>query len=216
MKEQLWDGAPETWTAGSQVPQNEQSLKHTEGQQEKMRVGWWCGRALHRTIIYLQGSEVMQGHTQGLYWNTSLRKKIYIKIFLCVFWCGMPWLSWCMHGWRLEDNLWGSVLSFHHVGPGNQAQVIRLGGKHVHHAAISLIRIIMVGKDLVRGGGLCWEMAATWNTAVIENTPQAKGENKCLLDGEHGRQPTERLWQCASVAERNMWNESRSVCLIYF
>lgn len=122
MKEQLWDGAPETWTAGSQVPQNEQSLKHTEGQQEKMRVGWWCGRALHRKIIYLQGSEVMQGHTQGLYWNTSLRKKIYIKIFLCVFWCGMPWLSWCMHGWRLEDNLWGSVLSFHHVGPGNQAQ----------------------------------------------------------------------------------------------
>ena len=84
MKEQLWDWAPVTWTAGSQVPQNEQSLKHTEGQQEKMRVGWRGGRALHRKIIYLQGSEVMQGHTQGFHWNTSLRKKIYIKIIFCV------------------------------------------------------------------------------------------------------------------------------------
>ena len=159
----------------------------------------------------------IRGHARahsGIILEYLSKKKIYIKIFLCVFWCGMPWLSWCMHGWRLEDNLWGSVLSFHHVGPGNQAQAIRLGGKHFHHAAISLVRIIMVGKDLVRGGGLCWEMAATWNTACIDTTPQAKGENKCLLDGEHGRQPTERLWQCASVAERNMWNESRSVCLI--
>ena len=98
MKEQLWDGAPETWTAGSQVPQNEQSLKHTEGQQEKMRVGWRGGRALHRKIIYLQGSEVMQGHTQGLYWNTSLRKKIYIKIF---FVCLLVWHAMVVmvHAW---------------------------------------------------------------------------------------------------------------------
>ena len=202
MKEQLWDGAPETWTAGSQVPQNEQSLKHTEGQQEKMRVGWWCGRALHRTIIYLQGSEVMQGHTQGLYWNTSLRKKIYIKIFFCVSF-GVACHGChgaCMDGdWKTTCGVQFSPSTMWGLGTK-----LRLGVKHFHHAAISLIRIIMVGKDLVRGGGLCWEMAATWNTAFIDTTPQAKGENKCLLDGEHGRQPTERLWQCASLAERNM------------
>lgn len=34
------------------------------------------------------------------------------------------------HGWRSGDNLWRSVFSFHPVGFGNQAQAIRLGGKH--------------------------------------------------------------------------------------
>jgi hypothetical protein len=31
---------------------------------------------------------------------------------------------------EVEDNLWGSVLSFHHVGPGGQIRAVRLGHSH--------------------------------------------------------------------------------------
>lgn len=33
------------------------------------------------------------------------------------------------HILRSEDNLWQSILSLHHVGPGNRTQIIRVGGK---------------------------------------------------------------------------------------
>lgn len=40
----------------------------------------------------------------------------------------------CTHvterAWRSEDNLWKLVLSFHHVGPGDQTQLARLSHKH--------------------------------------------------------------------------------------
>lgn len=35
-----------------------------------------------------------------------------------------------IHVWRTIDNLWKSVLSFHHVGSG-ELQVIRLGNRHL-------------------------------------------------------------------------------------
>lgn len=31
--------------------------------------------------------------------------------------------------WRSEDKFWKSALSFYRVGPSNQTQVVRLGGK---------------------------------------------------------------------------------------
>lgn len=33
---------------------------------------------------------------------------------------------------RSEDNFWGSVLSFQHVGLGDQTQVVRCGGKYLY------------------------------------------------------------------------------------
>lgn len=42
------------------------------------------------------------------------------------------------HEWRTQDNAWGSVLSFHHVGPRNQIQVLSLGGRHFLTAKPSL------------------------------------------------------------------------------
>lgn len=36
----------------------------------------------------------------------------------------------CM--WGSEDNFWESALSFHHVNPGDQTQVFRLGVKRLH------------------------------------------------------------------------------------
>lgn len=41
--------------------------------------------------------------------------------------CGYTHATVCM--WRSEDNLWGSVLSFHHVGSGDWTQTARLAGK---------------------------------------------------------------------------------------
>jgi hypothetical protein len=34
--------------------------------------------------------------------------------------------------WGSEDNLWDTVLFLHHMGAGNQTQVIRLGNKPLH------------------------------------------------------------------------------------
>lgn len=41
--------------------------------------------------------------------------------------CGYTHATVCM--WRSEDNLGGSVLSFHHVGSGDWTQTARLAGK---------------------------------------------------------------------------------------
>lgn len=38
----------------------------------------------------------------------------------------------CVQFWRLEDNLPEPVLSFHHVGPRHQTQVIGLGSRHLY------------------------------------------------------------------------------------
>lgn len=35
--------------------------------------------------------------------------------------------------WWSEDSFQESVLSFHHVGPGNRTSVVRLGGNRLHH-----------------------------------------------------------------------------------
>lgn len=43
--------------------------------------------------------------------------------FVCVHVCHR------VHRLRSEDNLWQSVLSFHHVCPGNRTQIMRVGGK---------------------------------------------------------------------------------------
>jgi hypothetical protein len=34
--------------------------------------------------------------------------------------------------WQSENNFVKLVLSFHHIGPGDQSQIIRLGGKHFY------------------------------------------------------------------------------------
>lgn len=36
----------------------------------------------------------------------------------------------CVHVWRSEDILQELILCFHHVGPGSQTQVVRLGCRH--------------------------------------------------------------------------------------
>lgn len=59
--------------------------------------------------------------------NTLLN---YIYLF-CVYVCICTFeLCVCVTSsmeWRPEDNLWDSVLSAHHVGPGAQTQVLRFG-----------------------------------------------------------------------------------------
>lgn len=37
-----------------------------------------------------------------------------------------------VHTQRTEDSLWKSGLSFYRVGPGEQTQVVRLDGSHLH------------------------------------------------------------------------------------
>lgn len=44
--------------------------------------------------------------------------------------CGCVCVPTCM--WEPEDNFWESALSFHHVSPGVQTEVSRLGVKHLH------------------------------------------------------------------------------------
>lgn len=51
------------------------------------------------------------------------------------------------HVWRSDDNLWELVLSFHHVGPGEQTQAVSLGSKHDFtrpHLSISLLTHIII------------------------------------------------------------------------
>lgn len=57
--------------------------------------------------------------------------------------------------WKPEDNLWGSVVSFPHVGPRDQTQAIRIGEKcpsilnHLnHHRFISLGSAVMVLEEI--------------------------------------------------------------------
>lgn len=61
---------------------------------------------------------------------------------MCIYLCGDGgWQgvrAWCRHAmeyvWRSEGNLQESVLSFHRVGPGHQAQVFGFVGKaFIHH-----------------------------------------------------------------------------------
>lgn len=33
---------------------------------------------------------------------------------------------------RSKDNVWEKALSFHHMGPGNQTQIARIGGKALY------------------------------------------------------------------------------------
>lgn len=44
--------------------------------------------------------------------------------------CGSAWTNY-MHV-RSDDNIQESVLSFHHVCPGNQTQMSRRGSKHLY------------------------------------------------------------------------------------
>lgn len=37
-----------------------------------------------------------------------------------------------MHGQRLEDSLWKSILAFHSVAPGDGIQVSGFGGNHLY------------------------------------------------------------------------------------
>lgn len=43
----------------------------------------------------------------------------------------------CMpqHVWRAEDNFREPVLSFHHMGSGDQTQVVKLGGNYTEPSA---------------------------------------------------------------------------------
>lgn len=43
-----------------------------------------------------------------------------------------------MHVWKSEDNWLHLILSFHHVGPGYQTQVISLGSECLFQFAILL------------------------------------------------------------------------------
>ena len=45
----------------------------------------------------------------------------FIYLFVCLLFVIVPW--------KLESNLQDLVLSFYHVGPGNQIQVFKLGDK---------------------------------------------------------------------------------------
>lgn len=49
---------------------------------------------------------------------------VYMDVHMCVYIYTMA----CMR--RSEDNLGEWVLSFHHVGPGDQTQIVRFGGKY--------------------------------------------------------------------------------------
>lgn len=62
-----------------------------------------------------------------------------MHVCVCVYvWCVCVYAV-CMccvvcsieHLWKSEDKLSHSVLSFHHVGTGDQTQVSRLGSKHL-------------------------------------------------------------------------------------
>ena len=54
-----------------------------------------------------------------------------VCVCVCVCVCAM------VLEWRSEDNLWKSVLSFPHVGPGNGTQVIRFGGRLAEPSSVS-------------------------------------------------------------------------------
>jgi hypothetical protein len=60
-----------------------------------------------------------------MYLSTSVC--VYVCLCLCVFMlCAMLYM------WRSEGNIQKLVLSFHHVGSGDQIQFIRIGGKHCY------------------------------------------------------------------------------------
>lgn len=53
------------------------------------------------------------------------------------------------HMWRAEDNLSGLVLSFYCVGPRDQTQVLRLGGKHLYPlSSVSCPRGNLLSQDV--------------------------------------------------------------------
>ena len=49
---------------------------------------------------------------------------------ICVCACVGKWTCTCamVNVWRTEDNLWDLAPSFYYTGPGDQSQVVRLGG----------------------------------------------------------------------------------------
>lgn len=52
--------------------------------------------------------------------------------------CICLFVSATAYAWELEDNLWGSVLSFYQVSLRELAQVIRNGDTLLHHTLISM------------------------------------------------------------------------------
>lgn len=77
-----------------------------------------------------------------IYWLEGilyLLLNVLLRVPVCRCVCTPMNKHTCMCIWRAEEELAGSLLSFHHVGPGDKTQVIRLSRRYLHPWTITLM-----------------------------------------------------------------------------
>lgn len=57
---------------------------------------------------------------------------IFVAFISLVYVCAQAWVCATVKVWPLNDNLSKLVLSFYHVGLGDQIQTVKLGGSHLY------------------------------------------------------------------------------------
>lgn len=120
----FWSVCPLQWKTGPWPSSGEQKQRfHSDSP-------WPEG--MRSRIVPVTFSSYLVKKNPKRYFKSGVNSKLYYFLFTSIyllFICVSVGSSAMVHVWRSEEKLWVSLFSFYLVGPGDQTQVFRLGGK---------------------------------------------------------------------------------------